>query len=202
MPKVGSFLVVKSVAAAARHHQTSTLPFYNAMLRCTAPGGHQEHALSPIFHNSMLRCAVLLQVTIKNMRFLNGASNGLPGGMISVWGAIDITFINCEFGGAIGGCISCICSISMVSKRHRTPKIHNVSSRSPSQVGFAACSLLCTNSRNFALLSAAKLLSLARPAFPGQHPLAFFSPSPRPYQHTHTYTHSLFAPEQAAMVAR
>ena len=43
------------------------------------------------------------QVTIKNMRFLNGNSSGLPGGLISVQGSVDITFDNCEFGQSTGG---------------------------------------------------------------------------------------------------
>jgi hypothetical protein len=59
-----------------------------------------------------------VQVTIRNLRFLNGFSNGLPGGLIGVWGNIDVTFINCEFGGAIGGWLRSLWRVSEEGGRH------------------------------------------------------------------------------------
>lgn len=40
---------------------------------------------------------------IKNIRFLNGNSKGNVGGLIYAQGAVDLTFINCEFGYSLGG---------------------------------------------------------------------------------------------------
>jgi predicted outer membrane repeat protein len=44
-----------------------------------------------------------IKVTIKNMRFLNGHSQGRVGGLIYVMGNVEVEFINCEFGQSIGG---------------------------------------------------------------------------------------------------
>ena len=50
-----------------------------------------------------LSISLSLQVVIKNMRFLNGNSKGNVGGLIYAQGAVDLTFINCEFGYSLGG---------------------------------------------------------------------------------------------------
>lgn len=41
------------------------------------------------------------QVTFKNLRFMNGNSKMGFGGAVEVFGPVDVTFINCEFGGSI-----------------------------------------------------------------------------------------------------
>jgi hypothetical protein len=40
-------------------------------------------------------------VVFKNLRFMNGNSNNGFGGAIEASGALDLEFINCEFGGSI-----------------------------------------------------------------------------------------------------
>jgi len=40
-------------------------------------------------------------VVLKNLRIMNGNSKNGFGGAIEVFGPVDITFIDCEFGGSI-----------------------------------------------------------------------------------------------------
>ncbi|KAL4424315.1 hypothetical protein ABPG75_001616 [Micractinium tetrahymenae] len=44
-----------------------------------------------------------MKVTFKNLRFMNGNSKMGFGGAVEVFGPVDVTFINCEFGGSISG---------------------------------------------------------------------------------------------------
>lgn len=49
------------------------------------------------------------QVTFKNMRFMNGNSKMGFGGAVEVFGPVDVTFINCEFGGSISESLALPC---------------------------------------------------------------------------------------------
>ena len=41
------------------------------------------------------------QVTFKNLRLMNGNSKNGFGGAVEVFGPVDVTFIDCEFGGSV-----------------------------------------------------------------------------------------------------
>lgn len=45
--------------------------------------------------------ALEMQVTFKNLRIMNGNSKQGFGGAIEVSGPVELTFIDCEFGGSI-----------------------------------------------------------------------------------------------------
>lgn len=46
-------------------------------------------------------------MVFKNLRIMNGKSEGGFGGAIEAQGPVDLTFINCEFGGSQSECCGC-----------------------------------------------------------------------------------------------
>lgn len=61
---------------------------------CTA--AHVLTALPSIYSS-----LPLFQVVLKNLRIMNGDSRNGFGGAVEVNGQVDLTFIDCEFGGSI-----------------------------------------------------------------------------------------------------